>query len=75
MTMKCPVCGESELLKETRDLPYTCKDQTTVILGVSGEFCPACNESVLDLAESNRVMHEMQAFSRLVNAPQKAANA
>ena len=73
--MKCPVCGEAELLKETRDLPYTCKDQTTVILGVSGEFCPACNESVLDLAESNRVMQEMQSFSRLVNVPQKAAKA
>lgn len=73
--MKCPVCGEAELLKETRDLPYTCNDQTTVIVAVRGEFCPACNESVLDLLESNRVMQEMQAFSRLVNAPQKAANA
>lgn len=73
--MKCPVCGEAELLKETRDLPYTCKDQTTVIVGVSGEFCPACNESVLDLLESNRVMQEMQAFSRLVNASEKTANA
>jgi len=75
MTMKCPVCGEAELLKETRDLPFTFKAQTTVIVGVSGEFCPACNESILDLPESSRVMHEIQAFSRLVNAPQKAANA
>ena len=33
-----------------------------------GDFCPACAESVLDAAESNRVMREMRAFSKQVNA-------
>ena len=35
---------------------------------MTGDFCPACAESVLDAAESNRVMREMRAFSKQVNA-------
>ena len=66
--MKCPVCGAAELIRDTRDLPYTYKGETTVIVAVRGDFCPACAESILDAAESNRVMREMQAFSKQVNA-------
>jgi len=66
--MKCPVCGAAELVRDTRDLPYTYKGETTVIPAVTGEFCPACGESILDGAESERVMREMRAFSREVNA-------
>jgi HTH-type transcriptional regulator/antitoxin MqsA len=68
MTMKCPVCGAAELIHDTRDLPYTYKGETTIIAAVTGDFCPACAESVLGTAESDRVMREMQAFSRQVNA-------
>jgi HTH-type transcriptional regulator/antitoxin MqsA len=68
MTMKCPVCGAAELIHDTRDLPYTYKGETTLIAAVAGDFCPACAESILDAAESSRVMHEMRAFSRQVNA-------
>jgi len=66
--MKCPVCGAAGLIHDTRDLPYTYKGETTVIAAVIGDFCPACAESVLDAAESNRVMREMRAFSKQVNA-------
>jgi HTH-type transcriptional regulator/antitoxin MqsA len=68
MNMKCPVCGAAELIHETRDLPYTYKGETTIIAAVTGDFCPACAESILDAAESNRVMREMRAFSKQVNA-------
>jgi HTH-type transcriptional regulator/antitoxin MqsA len=68
MSMKCPVCGAVELIHDTRDLPYTYKGETTVIAAVTGDFCPACAESILDAAESNRVMREMRAFSKQVNA-------
>jgi HTH-type transcriptional regulator/antitoxin MqsA len=68
MNMKCPVCGAAELIQDTRDQPYTYKGEATVIASVTGEFCPACAESVLDAAESNRVMREMRAFSKQVNA-------
>ena len=66
--MKCPVCGAAELIHDTRDLPYTYKGETTVIAAVTGDFCPACAESLLDAAESNRVMREIRAFSKQVNA-------
>jgi HTH-type transcriptional regulator/antitoxin MqsA len=68
MTMKCPVCGAAELVHDTRDLPYTYKGETTIIAAVTGDFCPACAESILDAAESNRTMREMNAFSKQVNA-------
>jgi HTH-type transcriptional regulator/antitoxin MqsA len=68
MTMKCPVCGAAELIRDTRDLPYTYKGETTLIAAVTGDFCPACAESILDAEESNRVMREMRTFSRQVNA-------
>ncbi len=66
--MKCPVCSVAELIHDTRDLPYIYKGETTVITAVTGDFCPSCTECVLDAAESERVMREMDAFSRQVNA-------
>jgi HTH-type transcriptional regulator/antitoxin MqsA len=66
--MKCPLCGVVELIADTCDLPYTYKGETAAIPAVTGEFCPACAESILDGAESERVMREMQephlAFGR-----------
>lgn len=66
--MNCPVCGAAELVHDTRDLPYTYKGETTLIAAVTGDFCPACGESLLDPGESDRVMSEMRAFSRQINA-------
>lgn len=66
--MKCPVCGAAELIHDTRDLPYTYKGETTSIPAVTADFCPACDESITDLAETDRVMREMQAFNKQVNA-------
>ena len=66
--MKCPVCGAAELIRDTRDLPYTYKGETTLVQAVTGDYCPACAESILDAAESDRVMKEMRAFSKQVNA-------
>jgi HTH-type transcriptional regulator / antitoxin MqsA len=68
MNMKCPVCGAAQLIHDTRDITYTYKGETTVIPSVTGEFCPACNESITDLNDTDRVMREMQAFNRQVNA-------
>ena len=68
MTMKCPVCGAAELTRDTRDLPYTYKGETTTIPAVIADFCPACNESITDMLETERVMREMQAFNKQVNA-------
>ena len=66
--MKCPVCGAADLIHDTRDLPYTYKGETIVIASVTGDFCAACDESVLDAGESDRVMQAMREFSKQVNA-------
>ena len=66
--MKCPVCGAAELIHDTRDLPYAYKGETTVIPAVTADFCPACDESITDMAETERVMSEMKAFHKQVNA-------
>ena len=58
--MQCPVCGAAELIHDTRDLPYTYKGETTVIPAVTADFCPACDESITDMLETERVMREMQ---------------
>ena len=66
--MQCPVCGAAKLVHDTRDLPYTYKCESTTIPAVTADFCPACNESITDLHETERVMREMQAFNKQVNA-------
>jgi len=66
--MKCPACEAAELVRDTRDMPYTYKGETTTIPAVVGDFCLACGESVLDAAESSRVSAAMLAFNRQVNA-------
>ncbi|MEY3654245.1 MAG: hypothetical protein RL739_2415 [Pseudomonadota bacterium] len=66
--MKCPVCGAAELIHDTRDLPYTYKGESTVIPSVTADFCPACDESITDMTETDRVMSEMQVFHKQVNA-------
>lgn len=66
--MKCPSCAAADLVHDTRDMPYTYKGETTVILAVTGEFCPACDESILDAEESRRTMCFMLEFNKQVNA-------
>lgn len=66
--MKCPSCGVAELVRDTRDLPYSYKGEATTIPAVSGDFCPACDESVLEAGESSRVSVAMLAFNKQVNA-------
>jgi HTH-type transcriptional regulator/antitoxin MqsA len=66
--MKCPSCGVAKLVRDTRDISYTYKGETTTIPAVRGEFCPACGESVLTRAESKRVSAAMLEFNRQVNA-------
>jgi len=66
--MKCPSCGAAKLVHDTRDLPYTYKGESMILLQVTGEFCPTCDESILDASESRRTMELMSAFSKEVNA-------
>ena len=66
--MKCPICAGAELVHDTRDIPYTYKGESTVIPSVTGDFCPACGEAVLEKRESVRISALMLEFKKQVNA-------
>lgn len=66
--MKCPSCGAAKLVHDTRDLPYTYKGEATTVHKVTGDFCPACGEGVLDALQSRRVSLSMREFAKGVNA-------
>ena len=66
--MKCPSCAAAELVHDTRDMPYIYKGESTIIPAVTGNFCPACGETVLDAAESTRTSAAMLEFNKQVNA-------
>ncbi len=66
--MKCPNCGAARLVHDTRDMPYTYKGESTILPQVTGDFCLACDESILDASESRRTMELMSAFNKEVNA-------
>ncbi|MBK8970050.1 MAG: type II toxin-antitoxin system MqsA family antitoxin [Hahellaceae bacterium] len=66
--MKCPVCGAAELFHDARDQSYTYKGEVTVLSSVTGDYCTACGESILNESESRRVMDMMLEFNKQVNA-------
>ena len=66
--MKCPSCGAAKLVRDRREMSYTYKGETTSIADVSGDYCPACGEAVLDMAESARTSAAMLEFNKQVNA-------
>lgn len=66
--MKCPACGAAELVRDTRDLPYTYKGETTILPAVDGDFCPACGEAVFGVESSQQLSGAMLAFNKQVNA-------
>jgi len=66
--MKCPVCGATELIHDTRNVSCTYKGETTTIPAVTGEFCPACNEVVLNREHGDRYSELLGVFQRQVNA-------
>lgn len=66
--MRCPSCGTAELVHDTRDMPYTYKNESTLLPGVTGDFCPVCGEAILEAGESARTSRAMLEFHRQVNA-------
>ena len=67
MTMKCPNCGAARLIHDTRDMSYTYKGEHTTIMAVTGDFCPACGEVVLDREQGDRYIELLGQFQRQVN--------
>ena len=67
--MRCPACAKADLVRDTRDLGYNYKGESTTIPDVTGDYCPACGEVVLDASESRRTSMAMLEFNQQVNAP------
>jgi HTH-type transcriptional regulator/antitoxin MqsA len=53
---------------DVRDRPYIYKGETTIIPAVTGDYCSACGEAVLELDEAARVSAQMLDFNRQINA-------
>lgn len=66
--MKCPVCGSADLVREKRDMPFTYRVQTTVIVEVEADWCNACGEALTGPEQSERVMAAMRRFRKQVDA-------
>ncbi|MCS2151096.1 type II TA system antitoxin MqsA family protein [Scandinavium goeteborgense] len=66
--MKCPVCGGAELKHETRDVVRDYKDQRTTIYGLTGDFCDACGEIILESDEGDKYASHLRSFKKVVNA-------
>lgn len=66
--MKCPCCSAAELVSDTRDIQYTYKGETTTFSAVTGEFCPACGEVVLNHKHGDRYSKLLEQFQRQVDA-------
>ncbi|MFC0134753.1 hypothetical protein CR105_22325 [Massilia eurypsychrophila] len=66
--MRCPKCDAADLIHDTRDVIYSYKGDAIVLPHVTGEFCPACTEYILDADESRRTMNVMLVFNQQVNA-------
>jgi HTH-type transcriptional regulator/antitoxin MqsA len=50
--MICPKCHAAELVRDTRDMSYgSVRGKATTVHSVTGDFCPACGDVHLDLAE------------------------
>ena len=67
INMKCPACGAAQLLRDTRNMPYTYKGQTTPIPSVSGNFCSVCGEVVLNREEGDRYSELIGRFQKHVD--------
>lgn len=61
--MKCPACGEAELIRDTRDILYAFQRVSTVVRGITGDFCLACGEAVLDIENASRLGDAMTRFA------------
>ena len=66
--MKCPSCGAAKLIHDTRDVAYVYKGEDTEIAAVTGDFCPACGEVVLNGEQGDRYSELVGVFQKQVNA-------
>lgn len=67
--MRCPACAKADLVRDTRDLGYNYKGESTTIPDVTGDYCPACGVVVLDAGA--RLDSRRAVFSSWTKAERK----
>jgi HTH-type transcriptional regulator / antitoxin MqsA len=68
MTMKCPCCGAAKLVQDTRNIAYVYKGEATTISAVTGDYCPTCNEVILNREQGDRYSELVGRFQKQINA-------
>lgn len=67
--MDCALCGKGQLVRDTRDIPYTYKGQKTVIKNIRGEYCNRCSHGYYGPGDDGqKVMDEAGRWQQDVDA-------
>lgn len=53
---------------DTRDMAHFYKGHVAVIPAVTGDYCPACEECVMDTRETDRLILAMRGFKNQIDA-------
>ncbi|MCC2681879.1 MAG: transcriptional regulator, family [Nitrosospira multiformis] len=66
----CVLCGRGELVRDTRDVPFTYKGQKTFIENIQGQYCSNCGRGFFGPNDDpdDKLMSGMDAFKELVDA-------
>lgn len=64
--MKCPVCGQSEMVQKILDETLSYGSQSLTLHAMRGEFCPVCGEGVWDTESYRRYTEAQTALLRAV---------
>ncbi|MDF1693083.1 MAG: type II toxin-antitoxin system MqsA family antitoxin [Zhongshania sp.] len=62
----CPFCGEQAMARLVRPVTYTYKGKT-VVLDQPGDYCQACNESILHPKDLKATRSELASFKAHVD--------
>lgn len=64
--MKCPVCGNSEMITKTVNETLSLEGQSLTLHDMRGEFCESCGEGVWDEMSYHRYIEGQAALVRSV---------
>ncbi|MHB8122933.1 MAG: type II TA system antitoxin MqsA family protein [Desulfuromonadaceae bacterium] len=64
--MKCPACGDSEMVTKTQDETISYGGQSLTLHSMKGNFCPACGDGIWDEESYLRYTEAQSAIVRAV---------
>jgi len=66
----CPACGSTNMVFESRDIPFDYKHEHLVVEQVRGWFCQSCNEALFADGEGVRYAAALDSFVDTVDRHQ-----